>query len=144
MYQIRQGVFETNSSSVHTISISANGMEPCNIERTSDNYLLVPLGCFGKDYHEYNDQTTKLSYLLTRMFFEHEYDVDYMKQSWDFECLEHDICEYAKANGIKVVKTDDVHLDHQQFYQEDFLGRLDGGSAAFVFNKYISLVTDCD
>ena len=77
--QIRRGVFETNSSSVHTISLyngESKYASPDFLEFVDyfydedDNYhkgpfVQIPLGDFGWDIMEYNNPNDKLSYLMT-------------------------------------------------------------------------------
>lgn len=58
--QIRKGVFETNSSSTHVISIRNNSVGNNYPEEVS-----FELGTFGWDYDHYNDTHTKASYLWT-------------------------------------------------------------------------------
>lgn len=61
--QIRRGVFETNSSSVHALCIS-----------TGDVLLNIPkevyfsFGEFGWEFEEYNDLSDKASYLYTAIY----------------------------------------------------------------------------
>lgn len=65
MRQVRSSVFETNSSSVHAIAFSMGGMEESNLPMTRDGKVKVRYGKFGREEAEYNDQETKLSYLIT-------------------------------------------------------------------------------
>ena len=58
--QIRKGVFETNSSSTHAISIRNNSVGNNYPEEVS-----FELGTFGWEYDHYNDTHTKASYLWT-------------------------------------------------------------------------------
>ena len=48
MKQIRKDVFETNSSSVHTLQISKDGLEPSELKLNKDGNIEVEFGEFGK------------------------------------------------------------------------------------------------
>lgn len=72
MIKIRQSVFETNSSSIHSLSLAKDGFEKCNIpikrkkiDGKFKRFLVVKLAGFGSDYHIYDKQEEKLSYLVT-------------------------------------------------------------------------------
>jgi len=57
---IRGSVFETNSSSTHSISIDHS-----KILKTNYSYLSLECGEFGWEEERYKDAQTKLSYVLT-------------------------------------------------------------------------------
>lgn len=66
--RIRTGVFETNSSSCHTVTIEKNNtglnydqFDKANID---DNKLHINLETFGWEYREIHDATTKLEYYI--------------------------------------------------------------------------------
>ena len=56
MKQIRKNVFETNSSSVHTLQISKDGLEPSELKLNKDGNIEVEFGEFEKDYRIYSTQ----------------------------------------------------------------------------------------
>lgn len=56
--QIRNGIFETNSSSVHSISISNSEGNYC-----SDTTVIAKYGSFGWENEIYDDINSRLSYL---------------------------------------------------------------------------------
>lgn len=58
MIQVRQGVFETNSSSTHAICIARERSKP--LDRVE-----FKIGDFGWSHHVYHDTETKASYLYT-------------------------------------------------------------------------------
>ena len=70
MKTIRRSVFETNSSSTHSITIADSGglkgTLPCN-----GGVIEVGGGEFGWEHEEYTDALTKLQYLVTRIFEKH-------------------------------------------------------------------------
>lgn len=111
MKKIRNNVFETNSSSVHTIVIDKKGMEKPNLDirrRKKDDgtfgkFIIGKLGAFGKDCNDYYTQDEKLSYLLTLCYLtDGHWNLEDMINSWAFEELETEICEYCKCDGIKI------------------------------------------
>ena len=61
--QIRQGLFETNSSSTHTITISTTD-EYKNV-KLEDDVIGFGTGEFGWEYEEYDDLYNKAAYLWT-------------------------------------------------------------------------------
>jgi len=62
---IRKGVFETNSSSCHSISLGGNDFHMPNIH---ENCINIECDEFGWETEKFNDFYTKLSYLLTYIF----------------------------------------------------------------------------
>lgn len=58
----RHGVFETNSSSTHSISISGGEGIVDNIFPDRDGVLRLTGGQFGWEHEEYNDSLTKADY----------------------------------------------------------------------------------
>ena len=50
--KIRKGVFETNSSSVHSLVISNEGREPSEFKLNKDGEIEIDFGQFGKDRSE--------------------------------------------------------------------------------------------
>lgn len=79
--QIRYKVFESNSSSCHSISIRR---EPTTYDYDSlkqyidqeDNKIHIPFGEFGWGVESYNDSYTKLQYALTMVVEGECYDVE--------------------------------------------------------------------
>ncbi len=145
MKKIRKGCFETNSSSVHSVVYSKNGLMPSELEIGEDGYIHMKYGCFDTEQAEYYDQYTKLQYLLTAAY--------YLDSSWDtgasyeFELIEDAIKEYTGAKGIIVSEFPEPYIDHQSvpcgknelvntWREDDIIN--------FVFNKSIGLRTDCD
>ena len=64
MKQTRKDVFETNSSSVHTLQISKDGLEPSELKLNKDGNIEVEFGEFEKDYRIYNTQYEICTQLL--------------------------------------------------------------------------------
>lgn len=162
MRQIRNHVFETNSSSVHTISISNEGLEPSKLRMNKDGKVVVPFGSFGKEYGIYNSQEEKLSYLMTQCLYTYcqyagtwvdEIDDDDIKafyENYEFECVQDAIIAYVPdCTGIVIEKPySAAYIDHQSVPElsSDFICCIysEQDVQKFVFNKYVSLKTDCD
>lgn len=155
MFSIRTGVYETNSSSVHSISISKCGMEPNKMplkrrkkeDGTFGKYIIGKLGSFGKEKHDYSSQEEKLSYLLTICYLtDGREDLETMMESWAFENLNKMIQKYCDCDGIIVdPKTEaEAAIDHQTRYDYYSLSDFSLDYEEFIFNSYISLHTDSD
>lgn len=158
--KIRRHVFETNSSSVHSLAISEKGLERPNltikkrkVDGVMGSYIIVPLQYFGKEHCIYDTQEEKLSYLLTIGYCTGSFfDIEDFVESWEFKNLEQQICEYVRqyrtCDGIliepKTVSA--AGIDHQtlsDYYgMESFCKNM--SYTTFVFNGYIALETDSD
>ena len=144
---VRNKTFETNSSSVHTLVISAEGLEPSNLPINKEGYIEATYGKFGKDGEIYDGQANKLSYLLTQCYYlgGWEYQLD-RESNYHFRYVEEAICDYTGAKGILIVGGE-PEIDHQSHpeYELRFVNEWYKKSIQnFVFNKYIALSCDCD
>ena len=79
MRTIRSLVFETNSSSMHSISITGND----NYQKPKQSIIKGEFGEFGWGYDNLDTVYKKLSYVLTMIQYRiHEYDdLDTIKES---------------------------------------------------------------
>ena len=145
MKQIRKDVFETNSSSVHTLQISNDGLEPSELKLNKDGNIEVEFGEFEKDYRIYNTQYEKLQYLISFIAYNYGYyyDLDELYENYDFITVRDAVCEYTGANDIVIVGEAQPYIDHQsaddcviRLYKDEIIN--------FVFNKFITLKTDRD
>ncbi len=82
--QIRRNVFETNSSSVHSITFSNSGLESSKLETNADGEIIVKLGCFDGKNRVYKDQNSKLSYVITYLCYEQGFDIESIYESFGF------------------------------------------------------------
>ena len=76
MKNIRHSVFETNSSSTHSISISSNTNTLDTLPVDEEGKLHVEFGEFGWEEETYRDAGNKLMYAATWVFG-HEPDTEY-------------------------------------------------------------------
>lgn len=103
---IRSNIFETNSSSVHTITISNNS--PQRI----DNYIFFDRGEYGWEWEIYNSCQDKANYLYECMI-----DLFYYNNLLEEKCnrireelaLYNVDCDFAEVNGINQY---DGYVDH--------------------------------
>lgn len=146
--QIRQGVYETASSSVHAISYDPSGMRKNHL-KMKKGYVITDFGQFGTDFHIYGTQDAKLSYLITQLYYINHYSED-IEDMYEFRDIEEAIKEYdPRVLGIKVLKETIPEIDHQSqpSYNDEvrFVNYWDQTSIQeFLFNKYIRIKTDCD
>ena len=80
MRSIRKNIFETNSSSVHTLTFKSDGLEKSHLPVNKSGYTLAYYGEFGREDAYYFTQEEKLSYLVTLIWY---YDCDYIDESED-------------------------------------------------------------
>ena len=140
---IRNNVFETNSSAVHSLCISKDGLEPSNLPVDEDGYILIDFGSFG----EYDmgittyDQAMKLSYLATECYYLNHWGID-IEESYCWKYICEAVCKYTGAKGIKVLGKVEPEINHQAQPEYDlkFCNEYDEDSVInFVFNKYIGI-----
>lgn len=168
--QIREGVWETNSSSIHTLVISNKNMGRCHIHINKDGYVHIKLNTFyGKDYKDYTSQPEKLTYIITWMFIYHGCNLEDLYSSYMWKEFTESFCKYVNndthrtPNGLKEpecvgIKIDFVagdspydFLDHQSTpygsYDDEHcvvpLYRTEE-IMNFIFNKDLWLHTECD
>ena len=155
MKKIRQNVFETNSSSVHSLVINSEGLEPSNLKiDPKTDHIIVNTQYFGKEYNIYSTQEDKLSYLITYIItdLQRNYDNDEILaielfKDYRFINIENIIKNYCNCSGIIVNIDEEGGFDHQtspyesgciiNLYDEEEIKN-------FIFNKYISLKTAWD
>ncbi len=162
---IRHNIFETNSSSSHSLCIGvSNELSPSYLTIDYvDNCVHVEFGEFGWGYDETNDQYDKLSYLVT-MLVETEGNgcksMDDLRNAEGFKLIEGVIKEYCKCDGI-IIDSDikpatwnenyidhDGYIDHQSCEDyhslQHFLNDYGITIEQFVFNSDIKLIIDND
>lgn len=146
--QIRKNVFETNSSSVHSLVIAKEGREKSELRVNADGEIEVEFGSFGTNFELFFSQDEKLSYLITCCYYlTREWDIEAIYENWNFRQIEDVICKYTGAKRIKILNHVDPEIDHQSIpydgieiinvWDEDMI-------IDFVFNKYVGLKTDRD
>lgn len=140
---IRDEVFETNSSAVHTLAIAKGGMEKSYLDIDKDGYVVTDFGDFG-DYDvgiTTFDQKVKLSYLATECYYLNHYEED-IEDFYAWRNICDAICEYTGAPGVRLRHETEPSLDHQAVPEYDlkFCSEWDQDSVnGFIFNKYVGI-----
>lgn len=160
--QIRSEVWETNSSSVHSLCFSKKGLESCHMKIHDDGYVHITLDqYFGKDEAQFFNQKTKLKYIMTWLYAYYDFDTEKIEdEGYVLNNFNKAFGEYVtKRNGVFChgVKVDECkwedsydYFDHQQltsgWYDDNCVVSLwnSEGCVEFIFNKYIGLETRCD
>lgn len=139
----RSGVFETNSSAVHSLTVTSDGLEPSKLPMDEDGYIIAKFGNFG-EYDEgitTYDQEVKLSYVLTELYYLNNWDRN-LEDNYQYQCFRDAICKYSGAKGIRIREFPDPELNHQVipeyepkfcdcYYEESVIN--------FIFNKYVGI-----
>lgn len=161
---MRNGVWETNSSSVHSITVTEKGLRKCHLKPRADGYIHVELRYFGKDDELFYGQKDKLAYLLTCVAYmcgcgygcaiSEDYERFYGSYQFQYveEAVMHYIAEHnpeMQVKGIRVDKLEKAEIDHQSIpeYGEFPIGVSiwnEKSMQDFIFNSYVALHTDCD
>lgn len=169
MKSVRKGVFETNSSSTHSISISDTVQINDTIGIDENGVCHIHCGEFGWEVEEYNDSSSKAAYCLTYLKMASMTPGDRKVMSITDDTLESlNISEYMKnfytvikeVTGAKEVRfvpecepdpkdpQSDYcwgYIDHQSFEvcEEAFYAPSEN-LKNFIFNKNSILITDND
>lgn len=152
-YKIRRSVFETNSSSVHSIQILNTTRQPSELKVNSrDKMIHVECGQFGKEYCLYTTQYEKLQYLVTLLAYSSgaywDLDTEPLDRCYEFEMLNNYIKEYCNCKGIKVTRLNKAEIDHQSQPESgwiDFINMYDKDKVLdFIFSDSYALRTDSD
>ena len=146
---MRSNIFETNSSSVHTLvyrnQTLAKPELPINPET---NKVIGHFGRFGKDDMYYDSQEDKLAYLLTCLYYNCGWSVGNIYDNWVFHDLEIVVDKHCGTNGIEIDYSIDPEIDHQSHPENSWSCALfemtRGNMENFIFNPDVMLHTDCD
>lgn len=114
---IRCGVFETNSSSVHSIVIGNNGED---IYHTLPKVQYFGSGDFGWEVRQYTDADTKAAYLWTgivKLNDEEDIDVDELRESITNILKNHGI--EASFKEVGMVKSEYSDYEYLAFLKDD-------------------------
>jgi hypothetical protein len=154
--QIRKSVFETNSSSTHSIYISN---KECVLDRlpVDDGVCRIYSGEFGWEFRDYYGAASKASYCMTYIFqMAQYYDTEEKIYKYNMEFSKHlldmlteVIMENTKAKSVEYVKEEDNYypygyIDHQS---SGVCGRAFENKEAlknFIFNPKSYLHTSND
>ena len=125
MRQLRRGVFESNSSSCHSITFGGRGaLEPNCMPIDEDGYIHAHFSEFGWEIENYYDQESKLAYLLTMTAHlngcypyhwsreEQEEAIEEFVETYDFKRISDEIADYANCKGV-ILDYSEGYIDHQ-------------------------------
>jgi hypothetical protein len=144
MRSIRVGVFETNSSSCHSISFSKDYLDK-QAEKDiqnyiSDNSLVIELGEFGWGYDESRSSYVKASYILTMCHVNE--DIINMRNILEL------IGTVTHCLNVSVSNENNCYIDHESVMSiksllEDIPGKtLMDKAKNFIFDSRIKLIID--
>ena len=148
LVNIRNAVFETNSSSVHSVTYSNVGLKPSELPMDDDGYVIAYYGEFGKDLKYFKSQSSKLSYLVSCCYYLGGWN-DPTESSYQFRQIEDVVKEYIPGcQGIKIADfPDQPDIDHQSIpeYDIEIVNIYDEEELInFIFNENVYLKTTCD
>lgn len=121
---IRSGVFETNSSSSHSISVADETKEFVldTIYPNQDGIVIVSGDEFGWEWFKHNDAQTKASYAAQQ----------FMNNDDALETLKEVIMEQTGADDVEFVGLDNGYVDH---YSCGIVEQSKDWLKNFIFNK---------
>lgn len=144
----RHKVFETNSSSTHSISIQQGDFKPDRLS-SSCGALKIFAGEFGWEHDTHSDPLSKASYCLT--YVKTGGDQDGSREAMLREVLEEETgekVEFVPIGHDTTYGPDWGYIDHQShFGDRDACGyafESKESLRAFIFNPKSFLVTDND
>jgi hypothetical protein len=148
--QIRQAVFETNSSSTHSISVASGPTEGILLDTIGvidvDGVptVVVPPGEFGWEVEDYNDAPTKASYAAI-----YARDWSGGRSEEFFDILTKVIEDQTGCDHVVYNLGDDCwgsYIDHQSVEcgELDYLFDDPEALRQFIFNRNSTLHTDND
>lgn len=174
MIQIRSSVFETNSSSTHSVSISRKNNRYFDASSLNlfidenDNKVHVRFGEFGWEIESYNWPYDKLQYIVT-MLVETEgnniTDVNELFKTDGFKLINDAVANYCNCDGIWIDENMQLnsytwdgkmhyyidhngYIDHQscEDYKsvQDFLDDYGLDVTQFIFDNGVVVHTDND
>lgn len=118
--QIRRSVFETNSSSTHSICITKDDVY------NKPNSVNFTFGEFGWERDEHCDINTKASYLFTGIY-------GYFEQE-EAEFLKNNIKEYLESEGVACNFIGEIKYE-KEYFSADIDGYIDHGDDLRDFVK---------
>lgn len=168
--QMRRSVFETNSSSTHSISIRKGDISNSYLRVDPyDNKIHISFGEYGWGYETLNTQYERLSYLCTMLLETEANKVFSIKDIYEtngFKLIDEVISSKCNCDGIyfddkieinsyKNSKEEDVYyvdidgyIDHQSCEDytsiNEFLKDWDTDIENFIFNDNVTVIIDND
>ena len=136
---IRNGVFETNSSSSHSIVFPEKALDKSqwNIHYTADIFEVSGSGEYGWGYDSYNSLISKIDYLIVEIESNpnRQYYADKIKRVFE---------QYTNAT-LNITFDGGGYIDHQSYGTA--MRVLDGDDdhlARYMFDPEVTLIIDSD
>lgn len=143
MKLIRKNVFETNSSSCHSLSVGSGDVYE-GFTPNADNLIVIPAMEFGWEEETYYDVESRLAYVWIYMR-------DYAKERTEFlEMFQNVVCSHTGAACVTMEEGSDSwcngYIDHQSVedHDLDFLFDNEETLKNFLFGSGSSITTDND
>lgn len=138
---IRKNLFETNSSSSHSFSISGDEIDPTGVSHLiNGNTLTIAAGEFGWGVEIYWDAETKLSYLATYI---QQQEIDCDALDLLIEAINFQLPSTMSIDKIEIVGSG--YIDHQSYYVPEEIFNLGAAKVSqFIFSKKSILCIDND
>ena len=111
--QVRKGVFETNSSSTHAISICEFDVNKHKIPET----LVFKTGEYGWECDSYYDTESKASYLWTAILSEYQY----LDQEEDLIKIKGSLTKLLNDAGVKNVYFEDYPYETSPWNERSYI-----------------------
>ena len=137
MKQIRKSVFETNSSSVHTLSVESGNLT--SRIPTNTGVCTIYQGEFGWGVDSYTDAATKAAYCWTHVDKYANGDSGRLR-----EMLEKVLLKHTKADRIEFASDPEAYIDHQSVGTCDKAFESEQTLENFIFNPQNVLFIDND
>lgn len=173
MRQIRNMVFETNSSSTHSVSVSYKNSNYYNENCLEsfvdyDNKVHVEFGEFGWEVEHYYTPYEKLQYIITMLVETEGRNIsttDELFETDGFKLINDAVADYCHCDGIwidskmkmscyewggktHIYLEHDGYIDHQscEYYSsvQDFLDDYNVDITKFIFDDGVCVITDND
>ena len=142
----RDGVFETNSSSTHSICIDRGAFVLSNDIEVQDGVAMICGGEFGWEVEDFFDSTTKASYCLTYIEGQRECEPEEAERRTIM--LENVVKRGTGAREVRFVNGQYDMIDHQSAWGEDQACEpafeSEDALYQFIFNRTSFLHTDND
>lgn len=158
---VRRGVFETNSSSTHSISIANDGELNCQLPIRGNNCIYVSGGEWGWERESYVLAIDKLNYLVTYIFQDVTIN-DFQEHGNQGESILSDLNfkQWVRLSniiknqiGADLIVSPDLsdkyfpmgYIDHQSLdVASSIFDKSDDEIVSFIFNPRSVLETDYD
>jgi hypothetical protein len=153
MKQIRRNVFETNSSSTHSVSIAEYNLEPSHLDIVEydercdyrPGIIVDTVGFCG--WYDHETQSDKLAYLMQQVAYINGYsDIFWSSENLeerladyydcdDFKELEEQVCEYTGAKCLRFGSLDG-YIDHDSVVYDiyELKDEVNNDYINFIFN----------